>query len=150
MNISAIGAKSFFTLTGELVSTSGASTIWLLEASRSVCPVGRRARHRRRADGAGAARHVLEHEALPEGVLELVGVEAEVLAKSAGAGRRDHRTLRDGQPSTVAGACARTGAPRPPIGRAGERADGLTSREHAEPPQILVVAACDAAPGKDA
>ena len=40
MNISAIGAKSFFTLTGEFVSTSGASTIWLLEASSSVCPSG--------------------------------------------------------------------------------------------------------------
>ena len=40
VNISAIGAKSRFTLTGEPVSTSGASTMWLLEASRSVCPSG--------------------------------------------------------------------------------------------------------------
>ena len=78
-------------------------------------PVGRRARHRRRADGAGAARHVLEHEALPEGVLELVGVEAEVLASPPVPVGEITRTLRDGQPSTVAGACARTGAPRPPI-----------------------------------
>ena len=40
MNISAIGAKSFFTLTGEFVSTSGASTMWLLDASSSVSPSG--------------------------------------------------------------------------------------------------------------
>ena len=40
MNISAIGAKSRFTLTGEFVSTSGASTMWLLDASSSVCPSG--------------------------------------------------------------------------------------------------------------
>ena len=40
MNISAIGAKSRFTLTGEPVSTSGASTMWLLEASSSVWPSG--------------------------------------------------------------------------------------------------------------
>jgi hypothetical protein len=40
VNIRAIGTKSFFTLTGEFVSTSGASTIWLLEASSSVCPSG--------------------------------------------------------------------------------------------------------------
>ena len=40
MNISAIGAKSRFTLTGDSLSTSGASTMWLLEASSNVWPSG--------------------------------------------------------------------------------------------------------------
>ena len=40
MNISAIGSKSRLTFTGEPLMTSGASTMWLFEASRMVCPSG--------------------------------------------------------------------------------------------------------------
>ena len=40
MNISAIGSKSRFTFTGEPLMTSGARMMWLLEASRMVCPSG--------------------------------------------------------------------------------------------------------------
>ena len=98
MNISAIGTKSRFTFTGEPVSTSGASTMWLLEASSRVCPSGARARHRHAADRARAARHVLQHEALAELVLEIVGVEAEFLPGPPVAVGEITRTLRDGQP----------------------------------------------------
>jgi hypothetical protein len=45
--------------------------------------------------------HVFQHEALAERVLQIVGIEPEILARSAGRSRRDHPHRRDGQPSTV-------------------------------------------------
>src|SRR5262249_30301138 len=84
------------------------------------------------ADGARAARHVLEHEALGERVLELVGVEAEVLPGSAGPGRRDHPHAARGP---AIDRCLRIRA-HGAAGReqASERADELTPRGHLPPP----------------
>ena len=58
--------------------------------------VGRRTRHRHAAERARAAGHVFQYEALAKPVLQVIGVEAEVLSRSASRGRRDHphRALR--------------------------------------------------------
>ena len=79
VNTSAIGTKSRLTLMGEPAITSGASTMWLLDASSSVCPCrAPRARNGHAADRAGAALDVLENEALAEHRLELIGIQVEV------------------------------------------------------------------------